>query len=74
MKKVEISLILPVYNSSKTIIKTLNSLQKQTFKYFELLIIDDFSTDNTLLIIKNFLKKNKFYKIKLIKKKKKFRS
>ena len=50
----EISIITPCYNSSKTIYKTLDSISKQSFKDFEAIIIDDFSTDNTLEILKNF--------------------
>lgn len=50
----EVSIITPCYNASKTIYKTLNSLKNQSFKNFEVIIIDDFSTDNSLEIIKIF--------------------
>ncbi len=45
MNSPKISLILPVFNAEKTIEKTLNSIIKQTFKDFEVIIIDDGSTD-----------------------------
>ncbi len=42
-----ISVIIPAYNASKTIYKTLDSLLEQTRSDFEVLIIDDGSVDNT---------------------------
>jgi teichuronic acid biosynthesis glycosyltransferase TuaG len=42
------SIIIPCYNSSKTIIKTLDSVFNQTFKNFEIIVINDGSIDNTL--------------------------
>ncbi len=42
-----ISIIIPVYNCEKKIIELLASLQSQTYKYFEVLIINDGSSDNT---------------------------
>jgi Glycosyltransferases involved in cell wall biogenesis len=41
------SIIMPTYNSYHTIIKTIESVLKQTFKNYELIIVDDGSTDNT---------------------------
>ena len=51
------SVILPVYNSQSFIEKTLLSLVNQSFKDFEVIIVDDGSTDETLSIANNF--KNK---------------
>jgi len=62
---VPVSVIVPCYNSEKTIGKTLDSLKKQTFKDFELVVVDDASTDNSLKVIGNYdakvisLKKNR---------------
>ena len=50
----EISVILPAYNSEKYIKKAIESVLNQTFTDFELIIINDGSTDNTLNIINSF--------------------
>ena len=46
----KISIITPTFNSSKTISDTLISIMGQTYQNFEHIIIDGFSTDNTLKI------------------------
>ncbi|MBD0389974.1 MAG: glycosyltransferase, partial [Nostoc sp. C3-bin3] len=43
-----ISVIIPVYNGEKTIRETIESVLKQTFTDFELIVINDGSTDATL--------------------------
>lgn len=62
----EISVILPVYNGSKTIIRTLDSLVAQNFNDFEILICDDFSLDDSYVKINNFIQESKFKRIRLI--------
>ena len=47
---VKISVIIPVYNAEKTITDCVNSVLSQTFADFEILLIDDGSTDNSLSI------------------------
>jgi len=49
-----ISVLLPVYNCEPFITDSIRSILNQSFKHFELLIIDDGSTDNTVSIIKQF--------------------
>ena len=49
-----ISVILPVYNSEKYISEAIQSVLDQTYSNFELLVLDDGSTDNTLSIINKF--------------------
>ncbi|MEZ8805119.1 glycosyltransferase family 2 protein [Vibrio atlanticus] len=49
-----ISVILPVYNCEKYIKDSVTSIIRQTYKNFELIIIDDGSTDDTLKILSNF--------------------
>jgi glycosyltransferase involved in cell wall biosynthesis len=50
----KISIITVVYNADKYIQQTLESILKQTYKCFELIIIDGGSTDNTLNIINSY--------------------
>ena len=52
------SIILPAYNAANTIKKTLLSLSNQIYKDFEVIIIDDGSTDNTRIICEEFTKSN----------------
>jgi glycosyltransferase involved in cell wall biosynthesis len=43
-----VSVIVPVYNAETTLPDTIDSIQRQTFQNFELIVIDDGSTDGTL--------------------------
>ena len=63
-----VSIVVITYNSSRTIIKTLESIKKQTYNNIELLISDDCSTDETTEIVSNWLKSfgSVFMKAKLI--------
>jgi glycosyltransferase involved in cell wall biosynthesis len=49
-----ISVIIPVYNGQLTIEETVKSVLNQTFTDFELIVINDGSTDSTLDILKKF--------------------
>ncbi|WP_431427650.1 glycosyltransferase family 2 protein [Bacteroides hominis] len=51
---IKISVILPVYNAQKTIVESINSILQQTYSDFELIVIDDGSTDDSKRIIKNY--------------------
>ncbi len=50
-----VSIITPSYNTAKYIAKTVESVQAQTYTNWEMIIIDDCSTDNTDDVIKPFL-------------------
>lgn len=54
MKKIIASVIIPAYNEEKDLGFALNSLKGQTFKDFEVIVIDDGSTDKTRDIVKLF--------------------
>ncbi len=61
-----ISIITPTYNSQKFIAETIRSVQNQTFSHWEMLIVDDCSTDKTEQIIREFAVMDdriKFYKL-----------
>ena len=45
---------MPCYNSSKSVKKTIRLILDQSFNDFELIVIDDGSTDNTFQIVKDF--------------------
>jgi glycosyltransferase involved in cell wall biosynthesis len=50
----KLSVILPVYNSEKFLYKTLDSILNQTYKNFELIIVNDGSADSSKDIINSF--------------------
>jgi glycosyltransferase involved in cell wall biosynthesis len=49
-----VSVIMPVYNGALFLSDTIQSILNQTYENFELLILDDCSTDNSIEIIKSF--------------------
>lgn len=53
------SILLPAYKSSTIIGETIDSILKQTFKDFELIIIDDKSPDNTFSVLEKYAAKDK---------------
>ena len=57
-EQIDISLIIPVYNVEKYLRRTLESVENQTFKNFEVIIVNDGSTDKSLEIIQEFVNKN----------------
>ena len=57
-----ISIIIPTFNSSQTIQNNLDSIKKQTYLNYEIVVIDNNSTDDTITLIK----KNNFKNIKTI--------
>ncbi len=58
-----VSVLMSCYNSENTIQKSIESILDQTYKDFELLIMNDASTDNTFEILKNYEIKSKKIKI-----------
>ncbi|MBU2612466.1 MAG: glycosyltransferase [Nanoarchaeota archaeon] len=63
MKKPIISVLMPVYNGEKYLKESIESILNQTFKDFELVIVNDGSTDGSLKIMKSYQKKDKRIKI-----------
>lgn len=52
----KIGIIIPNYNYEHTIEKCLNSILKQTYKNYQIIFVDDVSTDNSVKIVKELLK------------------
>ena len=60
-----VSILTPTYNTEKFIRSTIDSAQNQTYTNWEMILVDDASTDNTVAIIEEFVQKDN--RIKLFK-------
>lgn len=58
MENVLVSVIIPTYNREKTIKRSINSVLNQTIEDFEIIVVDDRSTDSTKEIIREYQKKD----------------
>lgn len=58
----KISIIIPAYNEEKNLPKLIKSLRKQNLKGFEIIVVDNNSTDNTFKIAKKLADKAYKYK------------
>ncbi|MBT3336975.1 MAG: glycosyltransferase [Anaerolineae bacterium] len=63
MKSPQTSVILPCYNAAKTLEETLQSLAAQTLSDFEVIAVDDDSTDHTGLILGDWARKDPRFKV-----------
>ena len=52
-----ISIIIPVYNSSKYLAETIESIENQTYQNYEAIFIDDGSEDNSIETIEKYKSK-----------------
>ncbi|EGQ9809187.1 glycosyltransferase family 2 protein [Vibrio parahaemolyticus] len=52
-----VSIIMPTYNSEQTVVESIQSVLSQTYKNWELIIVDDRSTDNTWQVIQTYADK-----------------
>ena len=57
-----VSVIIAAYNAERYILRCLDSLKAQTFKDFEVIIVNDGSTDSTSVIIDSYAKKDSRFK------------
>lgn len=65
----KISVVIPMYNSEKYVGECLESVLAQTFQDFEIIVVDDCSTDNSCKVVENYIK-SFGEKIKLVRRKK----
>ena len=63
---IDISVIVPAYNASKTIIKCLDSLKQSELNNYEVIVVDDVSTDNTVFLVEKYIDDGNDF-VKLIK-------
>lgn len=61
--KYAISIIIPLYNNEEFIEQCLDTLLDQTFKDFEIIVVDDGSSDNSLIIAQEYESKHDFIKV-----------
>jgi glycosyltransferase involved in cell wall biosynthesis len=59
----KVSVVIPVYNTEKYIGEAIEGILNQTYKDFELILVNDCSTDRTLEILKEYQKKDNRIKI-----------
>lgn len=60
----KVSIIIPYYNSEKTILRALDSIKNQTFTDYEIILINDGSKDNSEKMVEMYIYNNKAMKIK----------
>lgn len=63
----KVSVLMPVYNNKDDILNAINSVINQTYTDWEIIIIDDCTTDGTYDVVNNFILENSMYNITLIK-------
>lgn len=64
--KLKFTIIITVYNRSNLVINAIKSVVRQTYHDWEIVVVDDCSTDDTYIVIENWIKEN-IYEVKLIK-------
>lgn len=62
-ERIEVSIIIPVYNEEKQISHCLDSIQCQEYKNYEVIIVDDGSIDKTGEICDSYAKKDSRFKV-----------
>lgn len=67
MKPVEVSIIIPVYNIEKYVARCLDSVLAQSYPHFEVLVVDDGSTDGSAGRVLQYVQRDS--RIKLLQKK-----
>ena len=60
MKK-KVSIITPLYNSERYVSEAINSVLNQSYKKWEMILVDDCSSDKSIDVVKQFSKKKGKY-------------
>ena len=55
MNNIKFSIIIPAYNVEKYIEKCIKSILEQDYTNYEIIVVDDCSTDNTVNILKRYI-------------------
>lgn len=63
-----VSIIMPTYNCGKFIAETMDSVINQSYKNWEMIIVDDCSTDNTKEVVEEYIKKDSRIKYHILEK------
>lgn len=53
-----VTIVIPTYNRASIILRTLDSVAKQSYKNWECLVVDDHSTDNTKTVVEEYCRKD----------------
>lgn len=59
-----VSIVIPCFNSKATIVETLESVLAQSYSNYELIVVDDGSTDHTFDVVNEFMSDNKAVKLR----------
>ncbi len=65
MEQKLVSVVMPVYNASKFLDEAVRSVLNQTYRNFELIMIDDCSKDNSLEIARNYAKQDERIRVRM---------
>jgi glycosyltransferase involved in cell wall biosynthesis len=60
-----VSIITPSYNTANYVIETIESVVAQTYTNWEMIIVDDCSTDDSVELVKSYIKANNEHRIRL---------
>lgn len=60
---VKVSIGIPIYNVGRYLRECLNSIMNQTFKDFEVIMVDDGSTDDSFMICQEYVARDNRFKL-----------
>lgn len=61
-----ISIVIPLYNKGNLVVRALNSIRNQIYDDYEVVIIDDGSTDNSVDIAREFISRNGMERVRIV--------